>query len=234
LVEWEPAPEGNDVQNDSAGPYPAKSYLAAGWSIDELIAFAEGGDAEAARYLHDLAIRTTRAIYSLCCANPGAAEAMKQPQAPWPLLDEDLKVNDDGYLTVPKDHLLRKLRVILRGRTIDDSAPGTKAALMIYRIMDTYRRGARTLTTKREREIQKLLPLSEASLPDWWKLAQPFIEEWWSAEFQDHADFDGWKTKSYKNLIVKAARVKKRGDIVKAIKQGLRSVARSLRIDHPG
>lgn len=203
--------------------------------VEHLAQLAETGEDAALQYLHHAFVQGIDRLYQIIECNPELAAKVRTPGQPWPLLTSDLKVNRESYLTVPKNHLLRRMGVLRKGQKFYEEAPGTKAAIELHKIIEHYRRFPSVIG---DRELSEsflaLKPLSPANFEDWWSLAEKWIVKWWGFEFQDHSDFKGWKGKNYDRFGGTSARSIKRSDIKKAIKQGLRSIARNLGIAHPG
>jgi len=76
--------------------------------------------------------------------------------------------------------------------------------------------------------------LSPSNYPAWWKAAEPLFVLQWGKEFQDDPDFAGWNEKNYMGMLASQIPGRKRGDIKRAIRQGFKSLANEIWIDHPG
>jgi hypothetical protein len=222
-------------------------YLQANGRLDDLFQLAKKGDREAAAYLLSVLADNVERFLNLCSKNPTLAREIRFPGAPWPLLHTQLEVNRASYLTVPSNHVLRKLGIIREGHTYSEEALGTRIAMQLYREMDFYRRIApqndesavgclaRDATHGEQiKRIRALKPLPQSNHHvDWWKAAEPLFLKQWGTEFQNHEDFKNWRAAAYKGLKPNEARSKKRRDIKKAVKDGVKSLATSLRKSVP-
>lgn len=202
---------------------------------------AKKKDAKAARMLLDCLVENIDRFLNFCSENPKLAREIRFPNEPWPLLHTQLAVNPEGYLTIPKNHLLRTLGVVRAGRSLDEQAIGTRVAKQLYRQMDFYRRTLRQqLWDSNEKHleeaidlIRRLEPLSPSNYSAWWKAAERLFVLQWGKEFQDDPDFAAWNEKNYMGMLASQIPGRKRGDIKRAIRQGFRSLANELWIDHP-
>lgn len=227
-------------------------FLRANGRLRDLFQLAKKGDREAARYLLSVLTDNVEFFLNLCSKNPKLAREIRFPGAPWPMLHTQLEVNREGYLTVPGNHVLRKLGIIRKGRTFSEEALGTRVAKQLYREMDFYRGiapqnangyiyTARDATHAEQiKRIRGLKPLDSSNYVDWWKAAEPLFLQRWGGEFQDHAVFKNWNSAAYEVGRLRpheTARSAKRRDIKRALKQGFKSLAISLQKsvpNHPG
>jgi hypothetical protein len=221
-------------------------YFQANGRLHDLFQLTKKGDREAAGYLLSVLTDNVELFLNLCSKNPKLAREIRFPGVPWPLLHTQLEVNQEGYLTVPRNHVLRKLGIIRKGRTFSEEAVGTRVAMRLYREMDFYRRIgpqqpdstvlgsiARDAThAKQIKRIRSLQPLRLSNYADWCEAAQPLFLYWWGGEFQDHADFRNWRAEHYEKQTEGKLRGIKRRDINKALQRGFKSLATSLDEKH--
>jgi hypothetical protein len=222
-------------------------YLQANGRLHDLFQLTKKGDREAARYLLSLLTNNVERFLNLCSKNRKFAHEIRFPGEPWPLLHTQLKVNEEGYITVPSNHVLRKLGIIRKGRTFSEEAVATRVALQLYREMDFYRciapqYGDGWRYTARDaihadqiKRIRALKPLHPRNFVDWWKAAEPLFLQRWGAEFQDYGVFKNWHSAAYEDKRLRqneTARSAKRRDIKKVVKQGFKSLASVP--NHPG
>jgi hypothetical protein len=210
--------------------------LAANAKLGNLFRRAKNGDVDAARMLLGCLSYNVGEFGKFCSCTIRIAKAIVVIGESWPLLHTDLKAND-GALTIPSNHVLRKLGVVRGGRGYNLATKGTAVAATLYNHMEFYRHTLRQqLWGASERHLEKvydrirqLEPLSPLNFSAWWKAAEPLFILQWGKEFQDDPDFKKWNTAAYKDLASHLARGAKRRDIKKAVKQGFMSLANSVR-----
>jgi hypothetical protein len=215
----------------------ASFYFRANSQLNELFSRARKGDIEAARTLLGCLRYNVGALEKFCSSKTTIAKRMVIIGEPWPLLHTSLKSNKDGAPTIPLDHFLRKLGVVRGKRRYSIESKGTEIAIILYGQMESYRHSRRQmLWDKREKNfektynaIRKLKPLSPWNWDVWWKAADPLFTWQWGEEFQGHTSFKKWHNAGYEGMKAHQARSAKRRDIKKAIKQGFKSLANSLR-----
>ena len=214
-------------------------FLRANGRLRDLFQLAKNGDREAARYLLSVLTDNVEFFLNLCSENPKLAREIRFPGAPWPLLHTQLEVNQQGYLTVPRNHVLRKIGVLRAGRTLSEGAVVTRVALKLYCEMEFYRQiGPQQLDSailgslardathaEQIKRIRSLQPLCLLNYADWWKAAEPLFLYWWGEEFQDHADFRNWHAEHYEKQTEGKTRGIKRRDIRKAMQSGFKGLA---------
>jgi hypothetical protein len=118
-------------------------FFGANAKLGELFRRAKKGDADAARLLLGFLIYNVGEFEKFCSSKIRIAKHIVVVGESWPLLHTDLKANKDGALTIPLDHVLRKLGVVRGKRRYNlDTAIGTSIAATLYNQMEFYRHTA--------------------------------------------------------------------------------------------
>jgi hypothetical protein len=142
---------------------PTKSaahlYLRTNGCLRGLLLLAGKGDREAATYMLSLLTDTIERFLNICSKDAKLAADIRFPSEPWPLLHTQLEVNQEGYLTVPSNHPLRKLGIVRKGRSFSEGALGTRIAMQLCRKMDFNRR---ITPDSRENVVCRIVPVEGA------------------------------------------------------------------------
>jgi hypothetical protein len=220
--------------------------------LGELFRRAKKGDVDAARMLLGCLTYNVGEFEKFCSSKTRIAKHIVVVGESWPLLHTGLKANKDGALTIPPQHVLRKLGVVRGKRRYATTSPGTAVAATLYKQMEFYRHtqrqqlwdklsenvktGAATVSGMSEKHLAKVIDcirhlelLSPSNYSAWWTAAEPLFIWQWGKEFQDDPWFENCNVTAYRNVEPHVARSAKRRDIKKAIKQGFESLANSLR-----
>ena len=212
-------------------------YFAANTKLRELFRRATKGDVDAARTLLLCLTYNVGEFAKFCSSKTSIAKQLVVIGESWPLLHTDLKANEDGALSIPPDHFLRKLGVVRGKRRYNTATTGTATAATLYKQMEHYRHtGPMEIWYKDEEHLKKvcdrvrqLKPLAPSNFQQWWKATEPLFIWQWGKDFQDHPEFRNWNDAAYKDLAPHVARSAKRRDIKRAVEQGFMSLANSVR-----
>ena len=119
----------------------ASFYFGANAKLGELFGRAKSGDVDAARMLLGCLTHNVGEFEKFCSSKIGIAKRIVVVGESWPLLHTDLKAKD-GALTIPSNHILRRLGVVRGGRGYNLDNPGTAVAAKLYYQMEFYRHTA--------------------------------------------------------------------------------------------
>jgi hypothetical protein len=230
---------------------PSQLFFAANSRLRELHQLANEGDWEAASYLLPVLTKNVEDFLNLCLQKPTLVRQIWYPGQSWPLLHTQLnrKRPKEG-LTVPKDHVLRKIGVIPGRRTSSKEAVATRVAIELHVEMEYHRRmapqeqGGERYTARdaahaeQIKRIRALGPLQPSNWHECWKEAERIFDKRYGPQFQDHPDFRNWRVKAYQGKQTKKGKPRKtagakRRDIKNAIKGAFRSLANMLKIAVP-
>jgi hypothetical protein len=121
----------------------AMFFLGANAKLAELFRRAKKGDTDAAQMLLGCLTYNVGEFEKFCSSHPRIANTIVVVGASWPLLHTSMKANKDGALTIPPDHVLRKLGVVRGKRRFNTATSvGTAVAKELYDQMEFYRHTA--------------------------------------------------------------------------------------------
>ncbi len=245
-AEWKETERNKELSNSSF-------YFGANAKLGELFRRAKKGDVDAAGMLLGCLTYNVGEFEKFCSSKTRIAKHIVVVGESWPLLHTDLEPNKDGALTIPLHHVLRKLGVVRGKRRYNTTASvGTRVAATLYKQMEFYRHtvrqqlwdklsenvkaGAATVSGMSEKHLEKIIDrirqlelLSPSNYSAWWTAAEPLFIWQWGKEFQDDPCFENCNVTAYRNVEPHVARSAKRHDLKRAIKQGFKSLANSLR-----
>jgi hypothetical protein len=117
--------------------------LGANAKLAELFRRAKKGDTDAARMLLGCLTYNVGEFEKFCSNHPRIANTIVVVGDSWPLLHTSMKANKDGALTIPPDHVLRKLGLVRGKRRFNTATSvGTAVAKELYDQMEFCRHTA--------------------------------------------------------------------------------------------